>query len=62
MNWTEIPSCGKTDNIVRNAQIATRLLQDCCLVVIKPMSGCVRIAWSDLVITSLAASGSNQRA
>ena len=40
--------------IARNVQTAASLLQQaCCLVVIKPMSGCVRIACSGLMITSL---------
>ena len=36
-----------------NAQVAASLLQVCYLAVIKPISGCVRIACSDLMITSL---------
>ena len=39
--------------IVRNAQVAASLLQACYLAVIKPISGCVRIACSDLMTTSL---------
>ena len=37
----------------RNAQVASRLLQACYLAVIKPISGCVRIACSGLTITGL---------
>ena len=37
----------------RNAQVAASLLQACCLAVIKLISGCVRIACSGLMITSL---------
>ena len=37
----------------RNAQVAASLLQACCLVVIKPISGCVRITCFRLMITSL---------
>ena len=35
------------------AQVPASLLQDCYLAVIKPISGCVRIACSNLMITSL---------
>ena len=38
---------------VRHAQVAASLLQACYLAVIKPLSGCVRIACSGLMITSL---------
>ena len=34
----------------RNAQAAASHLQACCLAVIKPISGCVRIACSSLII------------
>ena len=37
----------------RHAQVEASLLQDCYLAVIKPISGCVRIACSGLMITSL---------
>ena len=37
----------------RNAQVAEGLLQACCLAVIKPISGCVRISCFGLMITSL---------
>ena len=37
----------------RNVQVAASLLQACYLAVIKPISGCVRIACSGLMITSL---------
>ena len=37
----------------RNAQVAASLLQACYHAVIKPISGCVRIACSGLMITSL---------
>ena len=39
--------------VARNVQTAASLLQACCLVVIKPISGCVHIACSGLMITSL---------
>ena len=39
--------------VARNVQTVASLLQACCLVVIKPMSGCVRIACSGLMITNL---------
>ena len=41
------------DCTARKAQIAASLLQPCCLAVIKPISGCVRIACSGLITTSL---------
>ena len=37
----------------KNAQIAASLLQACCLAVIKLISGCVCIACSGLMTTSL---------
>ena len=37
----------------RIAQVAASLLQACGFAVIKPISGCVRIACSGLMITSL---------
>ena len=37
----------------KNAQVEASLLQACCLAVMKPISGCVRIAWSGLMIASL---------
>ena len=43
----------QTTRIARNAQVAASLLQACLLTVIKPISGCVRIACSGWMITSL---------
>ena len=37
----------------KNVDVGANLLQACCLAVIKPMSGCVCIACSRLMITSL---------
>ena len=37
----------------RNAEVASHLLQACYLAVIKPISGCVRIACSGWTITGL---------
>ena len=43
----------KFNYTARNAQVAASLLQACCLVIITPISGCIRIACSGLMITSL---------
>ena len=40
----------------RNVQVAASLLQACCLAVIKPISGCVRIACSGLLWCKLSTS------
>ena len=39
--------------MITPAQVTASLLQACYLAVIKPISGCVRIAYSDLIVTSL---------
>ena len=41
------------DEASRNVQVTASLLQACYLAVIKPISGCVHIACSGLMITSL---------
>ena len=44
---------GSFIHVTKNAQVASSLLQACYLAVIKPISGCVRIACSGLMITGL---------
>ena len=55
-------SCDKYDNMnnvvvnfiqPKTGKLQPSLRQGCCLAVLKPISGCVRIAYSGLVITSL---------
>ena len=47
------PVCQYSVQTARNAHGAASLLQPCYFAVIKPISGCVCIACSDLMITSL---------
>ena len=51
-NWNR-NNLNKLGFLVRNAQVAASLLKACCLAIIKPISGCVHIACSGLMITSL---------
>ena len=53
INFGIFCNLSELDYTIRNAQVAPNLLLSCCLAVIKLISGCVRIASSGLVITSL---------